>query len=365
MRFGTFHLHSIPEWTNPYDVVEQQFSHFLAAEEAGLYEVWLAEHNGRAYGLGGDVSQIAAAIAGATSRIRIGTGVSRLPLHHPVHLAESLAYADVLSKGRLDFGIGKGYDQIEFASYGVPFETRNERWQETLDAIHHMWKTGNTEWNGDIYQFGPATMLPAPLQRPLIPTYLMVANSDESVKYAADKLMPIVFGSGGEVANLRRHVDNYGEHARNAGFDDRAINEIIASFWQMKPVHIGSTTERAKDEYRRGMEFYMSELNHRNFTGFSGGDITSMDDIINHERVIIGSPGNVADRMAEYCEASGINNVIAWINMGAQPNGQVLDAIHRLGEEVQPMLEGVHSTAMKAANPRIVGNYDTLLVGAR
>lgn len=338
MRFGTFHLHSIPGWTNPHDVVEQHFEHFQAAEKVGLHEVWLAEHNGRPYGLGGDVSQIATAIAAATSRIRIGTGVSRLPLQHPVHLAENLAYADVLSRGRIDFGIGKGYDQTEFAAYGVDYDTRNERWQESLDAIHHMWRTGNTEWKGEFFSFGASTMLPTPLQGPIIPTYLMVASSDTSVKYAADRLMPIVFGSGAEAPDIRRHRDNYAIHARAAGFGDEDILETLALFWQMKPLHVSSTTARAKVEYRRGLEFYMAELNHRNFTGFSGGEFKELDDIVNHDRVILGSSQRVIDRLAAYSEASGITNLMAWINMGAQPTGQVVDAIHRLAEEVMPAL---------------------------
>ena len=122
MKFGTFNLHAVPPTVSPYDVIDQQFEQMIEAEKSGFHEIWLAEHNGRRYGMVGNVLAPAAALARSKSRIRIATAVTRLPLHHPVHLAEDLAYIDALSHGRLDFGVGKGYDKLEFDTYGVPFD---------------------------------------------------------------------------------------------------------------------------------------------------------------------------------------------------------------------------------------------------
>src|SRR3546814_14186187 len=79
MKVGTFNFHALGPGSNSFDVIRQGLEQAVAAETAGFHEVWLPEHNGRRYGMVGNVVVAAAAIAAATSRIRIATAVSRLP----------------------------------------------------------------------------------------------------------------------------------------------------------------------------------------------------------------------------------------------------------------------------------------------
>ena len=130
MNFGTFHLYSKPPWMSDSDVIHGELQQQLWLEELGYDEAWLAEHNARVYGIVGSLQVAAAALAAQTERIRIGAAVTRLPLHHPLHTAEDLALIDVLSNGRFDLGFGKGYDPLEFETYGVDFEERQDRWEE-------------------------------------------------------------------------------------------------------------------------------------------------------------------------------------------------------------------------------------------
>ena len=127
MKFGTFHLYSKPDWMTDHDVIHSEFEQALWAEEFGFESVWIAEHSARVYGIVGAAQVPMAAIAARTEKIRIGTAVTRTALHHPLHVAEDLAYVDVISNGRLDWGIGKGYDPLEFSTYGVDYEERDER----------------------------------------------------------------------------------------------------------------------------------------------------------------------------------------------------------------------------------------------
>jgi alkanesulfonate monooxygenase SsuD/methylene tetrahydromethanopterin reductase-like flavin-dependent oxidoreductase (luciferase family) len=338
VRFGTFQLHSIPPWTNGYDVVQQQFDQMLAAERNGFYELWLAEHNGRAYGAIGNTVGVATALAAATTRIRIATAVSRLPLHHPMHLAEDLAYADILSQGRIDWGVGKGYDKLEFATYDVPFEEREERWQETFDAVNQLWRTGSTEFNGKFFTLGPGDMVPMPLQRPTLPVYVMVSGSERSIQLAAKNLLPIASGSGPTPEELRQRLDLYAEKASAAGHPDDKIREVLARCWQLKPVHVGETTERAIVEYRQGLEWYMKSLANRSMFGFAR-EPKPYEYFVEHQSVLLGSPEKIAEDLADYCERSGIDNVICWVNMGGQPHAQVMAALDRMGEYIVPKLE--------------------------
>jgi len=89
------------------------------AEELGYDEIWLAEHHFSGYGIGSSLATIAAAIARQTKPMRIGSAVSILSFDHPVREAETWATVDVLSNGRLDFGVGRGYQPTEFAGFGL------------------------------------------------------------------------------------------------------------------------------------------------------------------------------------------------------------------------------------------------------
>jgi alkanesulfonate monooxygenase SsuD/methylene tetrahydromethanopterin reductase-like flavin-dependent oxidoreductase (luciferase family) len=337
MKFGTFNLHSIGPSSNPGDAVDHYFEQALAAETAGFYEVWLAEHNGRRYGMVGNVTVPAAALAAATKKVRIGTAVTRLPLHHPIHLCEDLSYVDILSRGRLDWGIGRGYDAFEFAAYGIPFEEAAERWEVTYEAITHMWKTGRTEFKSRFHDCADSELLPTPLQRPMLPTYVTIAGSDASVKWCAERLLPVIFGTGLGPEAVREKLGLYAETADSFGHSTESITETIGKTWQLKQVHVSTTTERAIAEYKDGVVWYMDALNNRTAFGFSG-DRQPYEYYVEHQAVIIGSPQKVVQNLADYNRISGVNNVMCWISIGDQPHGQVLNSIAQLGDEVIPAL---------------------------
>jgi alkanesulfonate monooxygenase SsuD/methylene tetrahydromethanopterin reductase-like flavin-dependent oxidoreductase (luciferase family) len=337
MKFGTFHYHAVPPSNHPYDVVQNGFEQALAAERAGFHEVWLPEHNGRPFCFVGNTAVAAAAIAAATSKIRIGTAVVRLPLHHPVHLAEDLAYVDVLSGGRLDWGIGKGYDELEFATYDVPFDERHARWEETFEAVSQIWRSRRTAYNGKFFQFADAELLPPTLQRPTLPTYVMVSRSDESVVWAAKRLLPVVIGSGPNWDEVKDKLALYEKTAVDAGFAELAVRQTMARCWQLKQVHVAPTTEQAIEEFRDSLKWYFEALDNRTMFGFSR-EKEPYDSFIKHPNVLVGSSEKVGDALQRYREHTGMQNVICFFNIGGQPHLQVLNAIEQFGEEVMPGL---------------------------
>src|ERR1700730_3601576 len=108
MDFGLFFLMQRDEQWSEQAVFASGLEQMLAAEALGYHSVWIAEHHFNDYGLCPTPPVLAAFVAARTSRLRLRMGVSLLPLHHPVDLAESLAVLDVVSGGRLDVGIGRG-----------------------------------------------------------------------------------------------------------------------------------------------------------------------------------------------------------------------------------------------------------------
>jgi alkanesulfonate monooxygenase SsuD/methylene tetrahydromethanopterin reductase-like flavin-dependent oxidoreductase (luciferase family) len=345
MDFGTFHLHSSPREKEPSQIVHEHFEQMLAADRLGFEEVWIAEHNAREYGFIGNSVVVAAALAGATSRIRIGTAVTRLPLHNPLHLAEDLAYADILSGGRVDWGVGKGYDQHEFNSYGVDYSEREERWEETFNAVRQMWSTERIGFSGRFYNFGDGQLIPLPQQRPL-PTYIMVSGSERSVLWAAERLLPIVIGSGPGWDDMRARLELYAETAERHGHARADVERTIAQTWQMRPVHVAATYEQAVGEFETGLMWYMSSLDNRAMFGFSH-ESKSYDYFLTHGAVLVGSPAKLVEDLAAYNEQTGINKVICWFNVGGQPHGQTMHALELFASEVASPLAGVITDGLR------------------
>ena len=108
MKFATFTHLPWPEENRPGEVYESHTQQVILAEELGFHSAWIAEHHFTRYGLGSAPLVIAANIRARTSKIRIGTAVLELPLHHLVRLAEEVSVLDVLSDGRVDVGFGRG-----------------------------------------------------------------------------------------------------------------------------------------------------------------------------------------------------------------------------------------------------------------
>src|SRR5438477_889684 len=140
MRFGFFdQLPCAPGYT------ERQRYHDLIAQielgdTLGLDTVWLGElHFSRAFSILADPLMVLAAAAQRTRRIRLGTAVTLLPLHNPVKIAEEAAIADILSDGRLEFGVGRGTAPVHYAGYDIAQDESRDRFEEALDLLLRAW----------------------------------------------------------------------------------------------------------------------------------------------------------------------------------------------------------------------------------
>jgi probable F420-dependent oxidoreductase len=128
-----------------------------------------------------------AAAAGATQRLQVMTGIVIIPLYNPVMLAKLVATLDVISNGRLDFGIGisgQRGTQVEFDAVDVPVRTRGRRTDEMLDVMKRLWTEENVTHHGRFFDFEDVTLLPKPVQQPYPPIWV-AGRSDAAMRRAA------------------------------------------------------------------------------------------------------------------------------------------------------------------------------------
>src|SRR5437867_7520975 len=139
MDFGLFFLMQRDERWSEQAVYESDVEQMLEAEALGYQSVWIAEHHFNDYGLCPAPQVLAAFLAARTRTLRLGMGVSLLPLHHPVDLAEQLAVLDVVSGGRLDVGIGRGGTLQDYQTFQSDRGDSRARVEEGIELIRQSW----------------------------------------------------------------------------------------------------------------------------------------------------------------------------------------------------------------------------------
>jgi len=159
-----------------------------AAEERGFDSLWVVEHTHvpasrrTPYPIGGDLPSVywesyepftfLAQAAAVTTKLKVGTGVCLVPLHHPIALAKRVASLDAISNGRFLFGIGGGWLAEELENHGVAYADRWKVLRECVLAMQACWTNKDAEFHGDFIDFDPVWVEPKPVSQPHPPIYL-------------------------------------------------------------------------------------------------------------------------------------------------------------------------------------------------
>lgn len=154
------------------DAMEQCLTEAEIAERTGFDGIWVPERHQRPETFWPNTVTYLAALAARTNRVKLIPTVMQPTYHHPVHLAEQLSCIDNLSRGRLIFGAGVGYHQDYFQQFGVPFEKRGKRFEETLDVISGAWTEEEFSYDGEFFKYDGVRLYPKPYQKPRPPVWI-------------------------------------------------------------------------------------------------------------------------------------------------------------------------------------------------
>ena len=159
----------------------------VEAEGLGFVSSFLVEHHFTGWNQVSATLMLQTALAMRTTTLRLGTGVLVLPWHNPVLLAEQAATLDQISRGRFDFGIGKGYRHNEFAGFRMPMEEAEPRFEESIELMTKAFVSRERfSHRGKFWQFDDIVVEPPPLQRPH-PPFWVAAGSEASIRRAAQR----------------------------------------------------------------------------------------------------------------------------------------------------------------------------------
>jgi alkanesulfonate monooxygenase SsuD/methylene tetrahydromethanopterin reductase-like flavin-dependent oxidoreductase (luciferase family) len=336
MTFGLFFLNSVAPWKTDAEELRNGLDQIKAADELGFHSAWIAEHNARAYGVVSSTAVYLSAAAAMTKNIKLGSAVTRLPLHHPLQLAEDMALVDVISDGRLYLGVGKGYDKLEFEAYNVDFEERHDRYLESLDILTTALQNGTVTYSGKFYDIENIPVYPRPVQNPRPPIFVMVSGNDASMINAAKQGHSFVLG-GIKNDDTKHKIGLYREQALASGLSQEYVEEAVARSGKLLFCFVGETTEEAQEDYRQGLEWYMSERDNRPTFGVISRDREiDYDSFLKSENALVGSPEKVIKDIERYKQETGLNNIILWMNIGGQQQEKVIKSMKLFSEEVMP-----------------------------
>ncbi len=157
----------------------------IEAEALGYQSAFIVEHHFTGFGQVSATLNLLTWIGARTRTLRLGTAVIVLPWHNPVLLAEQAATVDLLSGGRLDFGIGKGYRHNEFVGFRIPMEEAEPRFEESIDIITKAWTSNERfSFHGKYWQFDDIIVEPPTIQKPH-PPFWQGAGHPDSIRRVA------------------------------------------------------------------------------------------------------------------------------------------------------------------------------------
>jgi alkanesulfonate monooxygenase SsuD/methylene tetrahydromethanopterin reductase-like flavin-dependent oxidoreductase (luciferase family) len=262
MRFSTFHSFMLHDAKGQDQLLEGQAvgsSHHEAlrdelaliahADRLGFQRCWIREHHFTDYGFLPNTMILAAHATAVTEQIRLGTAVITLPLHHPVRVAEDVSLVDLLSNGRVDVGVGRGYQSIEFDTFGIPLAESRSRTDEAIDVMLALWQQPLASHHGQFWQFDNLRLQPRPVQQPHPPLYYASVNAESIIHYAK-KGIPFIVDSTIRTSRLAELTDQWLSVARAHGHGGEGASDLVA----VRYVWVDRTDDDARDYVSRAPE---------------------------------------------------------------------------------------------------------------
>jgi alkanesulfonate monooxygenase SsuD/methylene tetrahydromethanopterin reductase-like flavin-dependent oxidoreductase (luciferase family) len=265
----------------------------------------LVEHHFTGFDQVSSTLTLLACLAMRTTTLRLGSGVLTLPWHNPVLVAEQAATVDLMSGGRLDLGIGKGYRHTEFVGFGISPHEAQQRFDEGVEVMTRSWTSAvRFSHTGTYWQFGDIVVEPKPGQSPHPPLWI-AAGSDSSVMRAAAAGYNLILDQYASPVQIRDRIGIYREELARQLFD--SMNIAVA-----RNVYVADTEAEA-EAARRGLAVGTQRIldvarDPKNPT--SGSHVLAYQDPGAADAyALYGTPDQVAQGLAELQEA-GVTYVL-------------------------------------------------------
>ncbi len=274
-----------------------------------------------------------ARISAEAPSLRFNAGIVLLPLHKPLDIAEQIATLDIMTNGKIIFGAGLGYRDVEFKAFGTLQKDRVKRLEENLIAIKRLWTEEKVSMAASHFILDNASCSPMPIQKPHPPIWIG-ANSDEGIRRAARFGDTYYINPHNRIDTTKRQLELYREELH------KLEKPFPGELPMRREVFVAETFDKAISLCRPYLETKYSSYHNwgQDKAMPKGDDDLSLDFAeLLEDRFIIGGPNEVAEKILEL-SSLGVNHLIMSIEWPGMPQSLVLDTMALLAKEVFPLV---------------------------
>jgi alkanesulfonate monooxygenase SsuD/methylene tetrahydromethanopterin reductase-like flavin-dependent oxidoreductase (luciferase family) len=284
-----------------------------------------------------------AALAERTRTLRLGIAIVLLPLSHPVRVAEEIATLDVISNGRVEFGIGRGSIPTHFSGFGLNQAESRERMLESLELILQAWTSERLSFQGKFYNVDNLSVVPKPVQQPHPPVRI-AANSADTFELSGRMGYPIfVAAQVNPFRKIRELLPLYREARAAAGHPDQGGEEVTL----LTPLYVGESQAQIRQELEPSIQHFLEAV----ATIYaSAGPLPEgrLKDVLERVRrmtyeqvcevmAVFDTPDACVERLQRFQQEFGMGRVICWFNPGGMvPHNQVIRSMELFAAKVMP-----------------------------
>ena len=270
-------------------------------------------------------------VAMVAPKLRLIPSVVLLPLHSPLHVAEELASLDIMCDGKMIFGAGIGYREVEFNAFGTTQKQSGRRFEECLTAVTRLWTEDFVSMEASYFKLDRANCTVKPLQKPLPPVWIG-ANANVGIRRAARMSDAWMINPHNKIDTIAEQMEVYKRALDDAG------KPFPTELPMMREVFVAKTRAEAVRLARPYLETkYKAYKDWGQDKVMPAGDAFGTDfDELTKDRFLFGSPAEITEQILVLNKRFGANTFILGIHWAGMPQSLVLEEMQMLAEEVFP-----------------------------
>lgn len=303
LRFGAFIAPFHPVEENPTLAIQRDLELVEWLDHLDYDEAWIGEHHSAAYELIASPELFIAAASQRTKHIRLGTGVSSLPYHHPLILADRINQLDHLTRGRTMFGVGPGALVSDAWMMGIPVQKQRDRMDEALGVLVRLLRGEEVTHQSDWFELQNARLQMTPYSRPSVEMAVASQVSPTGARAAGQHGLGLLSLGATTTAGFNALASNWAIACEQAAEHGQTMDR---NGWRLVgPMHVAETREQAMADVRFGLEkwiYYFREIANLPLVPEGDDPVQAM---IDTGMAVIGTPEDAAERIQQLVEESG------------------------------------------------------------
>jgi alkanesulfonate monooxygenase SsuD/methylene tetrahydromethanopterin reductase-like flavin-dependent oxidoreductase (luciferase family) len=328
MKIGLHYSFQVAKGGSAKDVIHQGLEDITAADRDGFSSVVFAEHHFLEDGWIPRPLQLVAAAAAVTKKMKVGTDIVILALHHPVAVAEEAAVNDILSGGRFILGVALGWIKAEFDGFGVPFKQRAAVYERSLNLVKRLLK-GETVSNSDApYTFENARISPLPVNPAGIPLWMGALN-DVALPRIARMGDAWVMPPGTKLKELIRQQALLTSARKATGLP------AFTEFPLRREAFVAETDDLAWELFAQGLRHEYGDVYRPLHPTYPEDDSTPNLKKWGEDVFVVGSPQTVAQELRRYRKELNFTECLIRFQLPGVPSGAVRECLQGFREVIQ------------------------------